>query len=180
MSKRRSVPSILVMLFLFSQAFSAASSTSRSGRRQEAPPDFDLAKSILVVASTAWTDTGLDVKKGQEYYFEATGTASLQKDNPVATCGPEGLNLRTMQQPLPDQNLGALLCKIREKTEVTEDKQTGEKTSRDFGEILFIGKSNRIILFASGRLMLGLNENVTADNEGGFEVKIYLRRIAKP
>jgi len=168
------------MLFLFCWAFSPASSASPSGRRQEAPPDFELVKTILVVASTAWTDTALDVKKGQEYYFEATGTASLQRDNPVAACGPEGLNLRTMQQPLPDQNLGALLCKIREKTEVSEDKQTGEKTSRDFGEILFIGKSNRVILFSSGRLMLGLNENVTGDNDGGFEVKIYSRRIAKP
>lgn len=180
MRKCISAKSILVMLFFFSLAFSAASLASRSGRQQEAPQDFELVKTILVVASTAWTNTALDVKKGQEYYFEATGTASLQKDNPVATCGPEGLNLRTMQQPLPDQNLGALLCKIREKTDVTEDKQTGEKTSRDFGEILFIGKSNRIIVFSSGRLMLGLNENVTGDNEGGFEVKIYLRRIADP
>ncbi len=139
--------------------------------------DFELVKKTLVIGSTAWTDTGIEVKRGQEYYFAATGSVSLQRDNPVAVCGPEGLNLRTMQQPLLDQNLGALVCKIREKVEVDEDKQTGEKTSRDIGEVFFIGKENRLILPKDGRLLLGVNENVSGDNDGGFEVKIYLRKF---
>ena len=144
---------------------------------QNALQDFELIKKTLVVGSTAWTDTGLDVKTGQEYYFEATGTVSLQRDNPVAVCGPEGLNLRTMQQPLHDQNLGALVCKIREKVEVSEDKQTGERTARDIGAVFFIGKENKLIYPKDGRLLLGVNENVSADNDGGFEVKIYLRKF---
>lgn len=139
--------------------------------------DFELVKKILVVASTAWTDTEINVKTGQEFYFQATGSVSLQRDNPVAVCGPEGLNLRTMQQPLHDQNLGALVCKIREKVEVSEDKQTGEKVSRDIGDVFFIGQENRLILPKDGRLMLGVNENVSGDNDGGFEVKIYLRKL---
>jgi hypothetical protein len=148
--------------------------------QQEAPPDFELVKKILVVGSTAWTDTGLDVQKGQEYYFRATGTVSLQKDNPVASCGPEGINLRTMQQPLPDHNLGALIGKVREKVEVSEDKQTGEKTSREIGEVFFIGKENGILWPSAGRLLLGVNENVSGDNDGGFEVRIYARKSMNP
>jgi len=144
---------------------------------QEFLRDFELVKKVLVVGSTPWTDTGIAVKKGQEYYFEATGSVSLQRDNPVSVCGPEGLNLRTMQQPLHDQNLGALICKVREKVEVSEDKQTGEKMSRDFGEVFFIGKENRLLLPKEGRLLLGVNENVAGDNDGGFEVKIYLRKF---
>ena len=144
---------------------------------QEFLQDFELIKKIFVAGGTPWTDSGIDVKKGQEFYFEAEGTVSLQRDNPISVCGPEGLNLRTMQQPLHDQNLGALICRIREKVEVSEDKQTGERTSRDVGEVFFIGKENRLILPKEGRLLLGVNENVSGDNDGGFEVKIYLRKF---
>ncbi len=148
------------------------------GVQQEVPPDFDLARKVQV-AGAAWTDTGLSVQKGQEYYFQAEGSVSLQKDNPVAVCGPEGLALRTMQQPLLDQNLGALICKVREKVEVSEDKRSGEKVERDIGEVFFIGKENRIVFPAAGRLVLGVNENVIGDNDGAFDVRIYLKRTAK-
>ena len=67
-----------------------------------------------------------------------------------------------MQQPLPDRTSGALIGKVREKVEVIEDKQTGEKTSRDIGEVFFIGKENRLRSWPPGRLLLGVNENVTA------------------
>jgi hypothetical protein len=144
--------------------------------QQEVPTDFEMVKRILVVASAAWTDTELEVMKGQELYFTAGGTVSLQKDNPVASCGPEGLSLKTMQQPLPEQSLGALIGKIREKVEVTEDKQTGEKTQREFGTVFFIGKENRVSLPSTGRLLLGINENVSGDNDGGFDVKIYMQK----
>jgi hypothetical protein len=144
---------------------------------QEFLQDFELIKKVLVVGSTPWTDTGVDVKRGQEFYFEAEGMVSLQRDNPISVCGPEGLNLRTMQQPLHDQNLGALICRVREKVEVSEDKQTGEKTNRDVGEVFFIGKENRLLLPKEGRLLLGVNENVSGDNDGGFEVKIYIRKF---
>jgi len=140
---------------------------------QEAPQNYELVKIIFVIGDTAWVDTGLAVQKGQEFYFVASGTVSLQRDNPIASCGPEGLNLKTLQQPIPDQNLGALIGKVREKVEVTEDKLTGEKTSREFGEVFFIGKENKVSLPADGRLLLGVNENLCGDNEGGFEVMIY-------
>ena len=130
------------------------------GRRQDAPADFVLVRKVQVAGAVAWTDSGLNVQKGQEYYFQAEGSVSLQKDNPIATCGPEGLALRTLQQPLLDQNLGALICKVREKVEFVEDKRGGEKT-------------------AAGRLLFRVNENVTDDNDGAFDVKIYLKREAK-
>ena len=147
-----------------------------SSRPQEKPAEFELVKKYILVASTAWGDTGIDVQAGEEFRFEASGTVTLQKDNPVAACGPDGLNLRTKQQPLPDQNIGALVGKVREKVEVTEDKQTGEKTTRDLGEPFFIGKENRVTVSASGRLLLGVNENVVADNDGAFDVLIYRRK----
>jgi len=152
---------------------------SRASGRQEVPADFVLVGKVQVAGAAAWTDSGLNVQKGQEYYFQAEGSVSLQKDNPIASCGPEGLALRTLQQPLPDQNLGALICKVREKVEVVEDKRSGERTGRDIGEMFFIGKENRIVFPAAGRLLFRVNENVTDDNDGAFEVKIYLKRETK-
>ena len=149
------------------------------GRRQDAPADFVLVRKVQVAGAVAWTDSGLNVQNGQEYYFQAEGSVSLQKDNPIATCGPEGLALRTLQQPLLDQNLGALICKVREKVEFVEDKRGGEKTERDIGEMFFVGKENRVVFPAAGRLLFRVNENVTDDNDGAFDVKIYLKREAK-
>jgi hypothetical protein len=143
---------------------------------QDAPRGFVLVKEVLVAGNAAATDSGLDVRTDEVYYFWAEGSVSLQKDNPVATCGPEGLGLKTMQQPLSDQNLGALIGKIRERVEFSEDEQTGEKTQRDVGRYFFIGKSKTVAQLPPGRLLLGVNENVCGDNEGGFAVKIFLKR----
>ena len=36
-----------------------------------------------------------------------------------------------------------------------------------------IGKEARLAMPASGRLLIGVNENVTKDNDGAFTVSIY-------
>ena len=166
-------------------AAAASSSAPLSGQEAKAaspgerPEGFELVKKTSHAGTAPWTDTGIDVKAGQEFYFEAEGTVSLQKDNPVASCGPEGLALRTMQQPLADQNLGCLIGRVVERTEVEEDKDRGEKTIREFGPMFGIGKQVRLAMPASGRLFLGVNENVTRDNDGAFTVSIF-RKAARP
>jgi hypothetical protein len=142
----------------------------------ERPEGFELLKKTSHTGAAAWTDTGIEVKEGQELYFEAEGTVLLQKDNPVAACGPEGLNLRTMQQPLTDQNLGCLIGRVLERTEVVEDKERNEKTVREFGPIFAVGRQGRLAMPASGRLLIGINENVTRDNDGAFTVSIYIKK----
>lgn len=137
------------------------------------PEGFELVKTIEHNGSAAWTDTGIEVKPGEEYYFEAEGLISIQKDNPVATCGPEGLSLKTMQQPLTDQNLGCLIGIILTRVEVLEDKRTKEKAQRRFGERFPIGKQTRVIIPEAGRLLLAVNENVAGDNDGKLIVAVY-------
>jgi len=134
-----------------------------------------LVKTVSVPGSAGWVDTMIDVRGGDEIFFEAEGAISLQKDNPVATCGPEGLKMQTMQQPVPDRNLGCLLGKVRVSVAVVEDRQTGEKIERDYGEIFPIGKAALVLMPADGRLLLGANENVFGDNDGTFTVSIYKR-----
>jgi hypothetical protein len=144
---------------------------------QAGPPGFEFLKRIFAVAETPWSDSGIDVKEGEEFFFRASGTVSLQKDNPIASCGPEGMNLRTMNQPLPERNLGALIGRIRERVEVVEDKQTKETFTREYGEAFYIGPEGWLTAAAAGRLQFGLNDNLAADNEGGFEILIFRKKV---
>jgi hypothetical protein len=139
----------------------------------QAPEGFVLAKTITLPGKTPWLDSGLEVKVGEELYFEAEGSVCIQRGNPVATCGPEGLALRTMQQPLSDGNLGCLIGMVVYRTDVIEDKETNERTERKRGEPFPIGRGGPAAMLETGRLWLGLNENLTGDNEGEFLVRIY-------
>ena len=139
------------------------------------PDDFVLVKTLEVGAGPGWTDTGLDVVVDQEFWFEAAGTISLQSGNPEAECGPEGLKLKLMQQPLPEENLGCLVGRILQHVQVTEDPKTKEKTVREYAKVFYIGKIGPVRIEADGRLFLGPNENVMGDNSGSFAVRIYRR-----
>lgn len=140
-----------------------------------APEGFTLAKTIVLPGKTDWIDSGLALKAGDEMFFEAEGSISIQRNNPVATCGPDGLALRTMQQPLPDRNLGCVIGMVVYRTDVIEDKESGEKAERRRGDPFPIGRGGPAVAPEDGRLWLGINENLTGDNEGEFTIRIYLK-----
>lgn len=140
-----------------------------------APDGFTLAKTIVLPGRTDWIDSGLTVKAGDEIFFEVEGSISIQRNNPVATCGPDGLALRTMQQPLPDWNLGSVIGMVVYRTDVIEDKESGEKAERRRGDPFPIGRGGPARASEDGRLWVGINENLTGDNEGEFTVRIYLK-----
>jgi len=146
---------------------------------QDVPAGYELVRKVFVAAATPWTDTEIEVRQGEEFLFRASGSVSLQKDNPIAGCGPDGMKLQTMRQPLPERNLGALIGRVRDRVEIVEDKQTKEKTTREFGEAFFIGAEGLFTAAVSGRLQLGVNDNLSTDNDGGFEVLIFRRKPAR-
>lgn len=149
----------------------AANIPARSG--PERPAGYVLAAAIRVPADASWTDTGLDVLVDQQFWFEAAGTISLQAGNAEGYCGPDGLNVQTLQQPDSGSNLGCLVGRILQYVETTEDKVSKEKTVKEFGTVFFIGAAGPVRIPADGRLQLGPNENVTGDNDGAFIVRIY-------
>jgi hypothetical protein len=128
---------------------------------------------ISVMGDVHWKDTGLDVFEGQEVYFRASGQISLQKGNPVTYCGPDGYNYQSTQQPLQDKNIGALIGKTYLLVSVEVDKETGKENRNELEELFYIGSANRVVMPMNGRLYLGVNENLVADNEGTFTVVIY-------
>jgi hypothetical protein len=129
---------------------------------------------LTVPSNVPWTDTGYDVEGDQTISFSASGGISLQVGNPMAYCGPDGYDLKTVQQPIQNENIGALIGKVVLLISIEVDEETGEETRNEIVEIFHIGPDRIISMPISGRLFLGVNENVAGDNSGQFTVDIRL------
>jgi hypothetical protein len=138
--------------------------------------NLELVKQIAVQGNAGWVDTGLDAAQGDEFYLTASGEISLQRENPSAGCGPAGLDLMTTQQPILNQNLGALIGKVAQLIAVRHDEDSGEEIRDEIVEYFFIGAGRSVTMPIKGRLYLGVNENVVKDNGGEFTVLIYRRK----
>jgi len=166
MERRRArvvVPVVLALLVCLGSAADAERPVSPRQARLE----------VVVPGTVAWTDTGLDVVEGQEVFFRASGQISLQRGNPVTYCGPDGYNYLSTQQPLKDRNIGALIGKVYLLISVEVDEETGEEIRNEMEEVFFVGSASKVAMPLSGRLFLGINENLVVDNEGVFTVVIY-------
>ncbi len=130
------------------------------------------ALNLVVPGNSSWTDTGIEVTSGEEIIFRGEGIISLQRGNPEAECGPDGYDLRTLQQPLPAKNMGALIGKIVISLTVTVDERTKEEKQEEVSQIFFIGSIRRVEMPVKGHLFLGINENVVGDNSGEFRVTL--------
>ncbi len=172
------VPSFF--FFLVSSCGSAESSVLNkeelAAQEQEQSSDLEWKEvsRIVVLGNVDWTDTGLEVKEGQEIYFSAHKQISLQRGNPMAWCGPDGMDRKTMQQPISDRNIGALIGKVVWLISIEVDEESGEEIRHEIIEKFYIGSADNVRMPISGRLFLGINENVVGDNSGEFEVIIYL------
>jgi len=139
-------------------------------------PEYAAVLTVNVLGNVDWIDTGLDVVEDQVIYFQASGGISLQKGNPLAYCGPEGYNLRTMQQPIADKKIGALIGKVVKLISIETDEETGEEIRNEIERCFYIGPENRVRMELDGRLFLGINENIVGDNSGEFKVTIHLEK----
>jgi len=175
---------LLVVPSLFFLLVSSCSSVESSvlnkeevaAEEQEESSDLEWTEvsRIIVLGNVDWTDTGLEVKEDQEIYFSAEKQISLQRGNPMAWCGPDGMDRKTMQQPISDKNIGALIGKVVWLISIEVDEETGEEIRHEIIEKFYIGSADQVRMPISGRLFLGVNENVVGDNSGEFEVIIYL------
>ena len=114
-------------------------------------------RGVTVRANTAWTDTGVDVRFGQEIYVEAAGEIRWGPGD--RRDGPDGERNSPFNanRPMSNRPAGALIGRIGE--------------TNDF---FFIGTATEAIrVRASGRLFLGINDDVLTDNTGNFRVVVY-------
>jgi hypothetical protein len=112
---------------------------------------------VTVDARARWVDTGLTVGQGDVITFEAGGQVRLSHDaNDVAGSAGAFSGRRAPQAPFPWQAAGALIGRIG-RTEFA------------------IGNQSSITAPASGRLLLGVNDDHLEDNDGAFEVVVAVR-----
>lgn len=114
-------------------------------------------REVVVAANVAWVDTGIDVRSGQRVYFEAVGQVrwgSDRRDGP----GGEERSPYNAGRPMPRRPAAALIGKVGE----------------DSTDLFFIGDDRGPIrLQNSGRLYLGINDDVLTDNRGNFKVLVF-------
>jgi hypothetical protein len=110
---------------------------------------------VSVEARTAWTDSGIDVRAGQELFFSATGEVRWGP-NRRDGAGGERNSPRNNGRPMPDRNAAALIGRIGPD-----------------GDPFFIGDDTQAIrVRGGGRLFLGLNDDYLLDNSGALRVTI--------
>lgn len=137
--------------------------------------DLPLEKPVAVAAEAGWVDTGIDVVPGEVILFRASGEVNLQRGNPEAACGPDGLDLVTVDQPIPDANLGALIGKVAQLVASRPDEGSGREIRDEVFVLFLIGTERAVVAPFKGRLYLGVNENVQKDNAGEFSVFVARR-----
>ncbi len=148
---------------------------SQDPQGQAAFPPLD--KTIAVAADAGWVDTAIDVGPGEEICLSASGKIDLQKGNPEAACGPEGLDLVTVDQPVPNANLGALIGKVAQLVARRVDEDSGIEIRDEVFVLFLVGQQKTLTVPFKGRLYLGINEQVLKDNGGAYSV-IVVRRPA--
>ena len=113
-------------------------------------------RGVIVDATVAWTDTGIDVRAGQTVYFSATDRIRWA---PGRRDGPEGEHNSADNgaRPIPGQRRAALIGRVGD--------------SKDY---LLIGNNRGPIRMSSGgRLYLGVNDDSLQDNAGSFRVTLF-------
>ncbi|MCJ7487380.1 MAG: hypothetical protein MUQ25_14625, partial [Candidatus Aminicenantes bacterium] len=95
--------------------------------------------------------------------------------NPDAGCGPGGLDVITVEQPVPNENLGALIGRVAQLVSIRMDEDSGMEIRDEIFVLFFIGPERAVSVPVKGRLFLGLNENVLNDNAGEFTVFVSRR-----
>lgn len=113
-------------------------------------------REISVWANREWTDTGVRVRRGQAVSFLASGEVRWGPDRKD---GPEGEHNSpyNRDRPIPSRPGAALIGRV------------GEGGS----ELFFIGDDRGPIRMPdSGRLYLGINDDILRDNSGAFRVRV--------
>jgi hypothetical protein len=114
-------------------------------------------KQTIVSANVGWNDSGIEVRAGQTIFFEAQGQVRWGRDRRDGPAG-ERNSPSNPNRPMGNRNAAALIGKIG-------------NSSNDY---FFIGdETGPVRVRSSGRLYLGINDDVLTDNSGNFRVVVH-------
>jgi hypothetical protein len=131
-------------------------------RREDVVTRIPQEVTIDVPGTSRGTDSGLDVRSGDQIVFTASGTVVAGQR--AGQVGPEGgrssgFSAIIGTRPVPSAGVGALIGYIR-----TIDGQTSQP--------FFIGSQLTLTVPVDGRLYLAINDDNYSDNSGSFTVRI--------
>jgi hypothetical protein len=138
--------------------------TTAAAPAPAAPPSYTSgegapAGAIRVSANTAWTQTPLVVRKGDQVRFNTSGRVQLSDDvNDVAGAAGSLRQRRAAGSPLPQNFAGALIARVGNSAPLP------------------IGDQALVTMPADGPLFLGVNDDEVGDNRGEFTVSVQLVR----
>ena len=111
-------------------------------------------RQVNVTSRDAWSDTGIDVRAGQQIYFQSSGETRWGPNRRDGAAG-ERNSPRNAGRPLPDRPAAALLGRIGD------------------SDMFFIGdQPGPFRIRSNGRLYLGINDDVLTDNTGALRVTV--------
>jgi len=123
--------------------------------------------SVRIAANVPWTDTGIDLKKGDLVSVAASGLVRLTSDGRLAPAPPAGL--------LPNCASATSLYGRPAGTFPAPNLPCWSLLGRIVGPasmLLEIGKNTSFTAVAAGRLYLGPNDDNVADNSGSWTAVI--------
>jgi hypothetical protein len=148
------VPVLLGMLALDSMQVVAQSKQNRGDDHRSNAPRH--ARTIVVPANVAWTNTGIKVKRGQWLRFEPSGEIRLSFHGDDVAVAAGAKSRMSDKAPIPSINLGALIGRVNN------------------GKPFSIGDTTQALQMpANGTLFLSGNDDYVGDNSGNYVVKIW-------
>jgi len=110
---------------------------------------------VAVMGNQAWSPTGQTVRQGERVTFSATGEVQLSTDaSDLANANGSRSGRKSASAPVPDAAAGALVARV------------GNSPAFPIGE------NQTVTMPANGQLFLGINDDHTGDNSGGYRVTI--------
>lgn len=113
-------------------------------------------REIDVRGAEAWTPTAIELRDGQEIWFDSRGEVRWGPDRKDGPGGESG-SRRNPNRPIPSRPGASLIGKIGES-----------------GDPFFVGADKGPIrVRGRGTLFLGINDDYLQDNSGAFRVIVY-------
>jgi hypothetical protein len=123
------------------------------GDRADVKPRGLRERQVQVNAREQWTDTGVDVRAGQQVFFVADGEVRWGPNRRDGAAGEKNSPVNN-GRPLPDRPAAALIGRIG-------------------NDVFYIGDDVAAFrLRSGGRLFLGINDDVLTDNSGTLRVVV--------
>jgi hypothetical protein len=127
-----------------------------------APAGIGPGTTVIVSSRTAWTNTNIQVRRGQTVQFEATGEIVFSPRGHVAKPAGSVDNLFDSNAPIPSAPQGALVGRVG----------AARVARAGAGSTFPIAGQGSVVMPADGVLFLGVNDSGVNDNRGEFTVKI--------